>query len=102
MTEISLDTLLAQTDAVAAAIASGDWESATVQELERRQLLQRYLEQESRRHGGLEHLREALTQLHARGNQFVGEVHHHRRRIIRDACTLRKGRDAVREYDAIP
>ncbi len=95
--DISLDALLEQTDAVAAAIAAGDWESATELEIERRGLLQRYLERESSRHGDLEHLR--LTELHARGNQFVGEVHHHRNRIIREACTVKRGRDAVKEYD---
>ena len=100
MTEISLETLIAQTDAVAAAIADGDWESATELEVERRGLLQCYLERESQRHGDLEHLRASLTELQARGNQFAGEVHHHRNRIIREACTVRRGRDAVKEYDS--
>lgn len=99
LADISLDALLEQTDAVAAAIAAGDWESATELEIERRSLLQRYLERESSRHGDLEHLRAALTELHARGNQFVGEVHHHRNRIVREAYTVKRGRDAVKEYD---
>ena len=98
--DISLDRLLEQTDAVAAAIAAGDWDSATELEIERRDLLRRYLERESRRHGDLEHLRASLMELHSRGNQFVGEVHHHRNRIIREACTVKRGRDAVKEYDA--
>ena len=100
LAEISLDALLEQTDAVAAAIAAGDWESATELEIERRGLLRRYLERESRRHGDLEHLRASLTELHSRGNQFVGEVHHHRNRIIREACTVKRGREAVKEYDS--
>ena len=98
---LDLEALIARTDAVAEAISAGDWETATELEVQRRALLERYLEQESRRYGSLEHLRDALTELHARGNQFVGEVHHHRRRIIREACTLKKGREAVKEYDAV-
>ena len=100
MTDISLETLIAQTDAVATAIADGDWEAATGLEVERRSLLQSFLERESQRHGDLEHLRASLAEIHARGNQFVGEVHHHRDRIIREACTVRRGRDAVKEYDS--
>lgn len=99
LTEISLDALIEQTDAVAAAIAAGDWESATQLEIERRGLLRRYLERESLRHGNLEHLRASLSELHARSNQFVGEVHHHRNRIVHEACTVKRGRDAVKEYD---
>ncbi len=98
---LRLDTLIAQTDAVAEAINAGDWESATELELERREFLQRYLQQEALRHGDVEHLRQALTELQARGNQFVGEVHHHRHRVIREACTLKKGRDAVKQYDSV-
>ncbi len=99
---LRLDTLIAQTDAVAEAINAGDWESATKLELERREFLQHYLQQEALRHGDLEHLRQALTELQARGNRFVGEVHHHQHRVIREACTLKKGRDAVKEYDSVP
>ena len=99
--EIDIDRLIAQTDAVAAAIESGEWESATKLEVERRRLLERYLQQESRLHGDLEHLRDALTLLQQRANEFAGAVRHHRERIIREACTVRKGRDAVKEYDSL-
>lgn len=100
LTEASLQALIAQTDAVASAIAKGEWDSATRMEVERRRLLRRFLEREARMRGGLSHVRETLAELQSRGRQFTGEVQHHRDRIIREACTVRKGRDAVKKYDA--
>ncbi len=98
-TDVNLDSLITRTDAVAEAISAGDWQRASQLEVERRQLLERYLEAESRAHGGLEHIRDQLTELVNRNNQFAGEVHHERRRILREASMMKRGRAAAAVYD---
>ena len=98
-TNVNLASLIEHTNAVAEAISTGDWQRASQLEVERRLLLERYLAAESLAHGGLEHLREELTELVDRNNQFLGEVHHRRRQIMREASTVKRGHAAAAEYD---
>ncbi len=98
-TELSLDSLISRTDAVAEAIAAGDWQLASRLEAERRRLMERYVEAECRVSGGLERIRGELAELIDRNNLFLGEVHHQRRQILREASTVKRGRAAATEYD---
>ena len=98
-TEITLDYLVNRTEAVAEAIRSGEWQLASDLEVERRELLKHFVAAEKRSHGGLEHLRQDIETLIICNNQFLGEIHHHRRTILREASTVRRGRDAAAEYD---
>jgi hypothetical protein len=43
-------------------------------------------------------LQAALGELHARNQRMIGEVHHHRRRLQREASTVKTGRAAVVAY----
>ncbi len=95
---VQLSAILALTDQVQAAITDGEWQAAAELEEQRRVLLARYLDQH--RASGLEALSEELTALQTTNNRLIGELHHHRRRLVREATTVRTGRQAVRAYNA--
>ncbi len=95
---IRLADVLALTDRVQAAITAGEWAAATDLELQRRDLLSRYLEQH--RASGVEPPGLDLVALQTTNNRLIGELFHHRRRLVREATTVRTGRHAVRAYGA--
>ena len=92
----TLDHVLALTERVQTAISDGEWAAAAKLEVERRELLARYLEQE--RGDRLDRLAPDLTDLQNTHNQILGELFHHRRRLVREATTVRTGRRAIRAY----
>lgn len=94
----NLQALLELTDAVQVAISDGDWQKAAMLETERRAMLEAYLDRERAVNGGLTHLSEELAGLQSRANRMIGELHHHRRRLEREAGQLARGRRAVRAY----
>ena len=96
--DMTLDLLVSATDAVAESIQAGDWQRASELEIERLELLRRFVRVEMRNHGSLEHLRGELEILIACNNRLLGDVHHHRRQVLREACTVKIGRTAVAEY----
>ena len=95
---VSVTTLLEMTDRVQSAISDGDWQRALELEVERRSLLERFIADEVARYGELEHLRGTLRDFQTRNNQLIGELHHHRRRLLREAATVTTGRKAVDAY----
>ena len=94
-----LQAVLEMTDRVQAAIAAGDWQAARDLEVLRRGLLEQWLA-----HVGLADARvaTALNDLEQRGRHMVGDVQHHRRRVLRDAQTVTTGRAAAAAYGATP
>ena len=95
---VQLDAVLALTERVQSAISAGEWRAAAELEQERRALLARYLDEQ--RDTGLDRLTDALTDLQNTNNRLIGELFHHRRRLVREATTVRSGRQAVRAYRA--
>ena len=92
-----LDTILALTEQVQTAIVEGDWQRAHTLETERRSLLEQFVTEEGPVDEN-EGLRAALTQLQQRNDHMLGEVHHHRRRVLREASMLKAGHDAAGAY----
>ena len=92
-----LDTILDLTEQVQAAINEGDWQRAHALETDRRSLLEEFVAAEGPvdRNNGLQL---ALTQLQQRNQHMLGEVHHHRRRVLREASMLKAGHDAAGAY----
>ena len=95
----TLATILDLTDRVQAAIDAGDWQHACELDVERRVQLERLIAEQGVGEQGSE-LRTALERLLERNQRLVGEVHHHRRRVFRDAETVKTGRSAVNAYAA--
>ena len=93
---MQLDAVITLTERVQAAIADGDWSDAAALEIQRRELLARFLDQQ--RDNGLASLSAELTDLQNTHNRLIGELFHHRRRLVREATTVRTGRRAVRAY----
>lgn len=91
-----LERLLEMTDAVQAAISAGDWQRAAQIESERRALLERYLGLQDEAGGA--HVQQTLARLHEHNNRMIGEVHHHRRRLVHEACLIDRGKRAVKAY----
>lgn len=94
----SLERLLELTDTVQEAINAGDWQNAAVAEVERRAMLEAFLEHERASNGDIAHLSEELAGLQSRSNRLIGELSHHRRRLEQKACELSRGRRAVNAY----
>lgn len=95
--EIDLAYVLAMTEQVEAAISAGDWQHAADLEEQRRGALFALLEQT-----GAEiepSLRDALAGVVARTHRMIGEAHHHRRALLREASMVQIGRKAADEYD---
>ena len=88
--------VLEMTERVQTAITAGEWAQALELETQRRELLARCLDEQ--RGAGLENLVATLTDLQNTHNRLIGELFHHRRRLVREATTVRTGRRAVRAY----
>ncbi|HLF11111.1 MAG TPA: hypothetical protein VJA26_07835 [Gammaproteobacteria bacterium] len=95
----ALAAILELTDLVQAAINDGDWQRAHVLENERRGRLEELVAAQAQAQGdGHDALRATLTGLQQRSQQMIGEVHHHRRRILREASMLKAGHEAAGAY----
>ena len=90
----SFVAILDLTDRVQAAIDGGDWLRAQELETERRAAIERLVAEQA---VGAE-LQAALGELYARNQRMMGEVHHHRRRLEREALTVKTGRAAIAAY----
>jgi hypothetical protein len=91
---VTLAEVLDLTDRVQAAIDAGDWLAAQEAETLRRMALERLIAEQGT--GG--DLTRSLTQLHERNQRMIGEVHHHRRRVLRDAAMVKTGQAAASAY----
>jgi hypothetical protein len=89
--------ILELTEQVQAAIDRGEWPRAQELETERRAALERLVETPSI----ADELRAALTELYARNQRMIGEIEHHRRRIVRDAATVKTGHAAAAAYASL-
>jgi hypothetical protein len=95
---LSIADVLELTDRVQAAIDAGDWQTAQELETQRRAAIERLVAE----HGAGGDMTGALTQLHERNQRLIGEVHHHRRRVLRDASLVRTGQSAASAYADSP
>jgi hypothetical protein len=86
------------TEEVQAAIDAGEWETASRLEARRRRALEILLAAELARGAAPDALRDELEALARRTYRLLGEVHHHRDRVEREAATIVVGRKAAREY----
>ena len=97
----TLTDLNALTDAVHAAISSGDWQEAARLESARREQLAAFLAAESARHGNVRHLGSALAAMQQRNQCLIGEVDHRRRSVVFEAAAVTQGRRAVNAYASV-
>ncbi len=89
-----LNEILALTDAVQQAIDAGEWQRAHDVDVERRALLEALaLEQ-----GDAAALGAALANVQARTYVLIGQVEHHKRRVLREATTVKTAHTAVAAY----
>lgn len=95
----TLTSILELTEAVQSAIDEGDWLRASEIEARRRSMLEAFFAASAARGAGLEPAG-ALEQLRERNQRLIGEVQHHRRRVLRDASMIRTGQIAVDAYGA--
>ena len=95
----TLNSLLELTDEVQAAIDAGEWLRAADLEQRRRASLEAYVA-EIRAGGGTVDADAELGRLYERNQRLIGDVHHHRRRVLRDASIVRTGQAAVGAYGA--
>jgi len=86
--------ILDLTDQVQAAIDGGDWQRAQMLEAERRAAIERLAREDQVG----DKLRAALGDLYARNQRMIGEVHHQRQRMLREAAMVKTGRAAVAAY----
>jgi hypothetical protein len=96
-----LNAILALTDEVQAAIGNGEWETATELDRRRRAALDTLLLDLARDPALTASLQQALTDLQTRTYHLIGEVDHHKRRLVREASMVTTGRRAAREYAAV-
>jgi hypothetical protein len=92
-----LARIIELTDRVHAAIAAGDWAGARDLDIERRMRLEQLLAMQTRRDDTGE-LARVLSDLSSLTNRMIGEVEHHRRRVLREASTIKNGYAAVDSY----
>lgn len=100
MTE-SLQRALELTDSVHEAIQAGDWVRASELEQERRAAVEAYALAQSEGQAEVEAwtgARAALELLRDRSQRMIGEAHHHRRRLLREASTVATQRVAAAAY----
>jgi len=97
----TLGAILDLTDQVQNAIDAGDWQRASDLESQRRAQLETLVAERGIGEPGGE-LRGALEALQQRNQRMLGEAHHHRRRVLREASTLKTGQSAARAYEAAP
>lgn len=93
--------IVALTDDVQAAIADGQWQAATALDRRRREALDALLEGLASQPALTASLQQSLSELQTRTRHMIGEVDHHKRRVIREASTVSTGRRATREYAAV-
>jgi hypothetical protein len=87
------------TERVQAALDAGDWLRAGEIDAERRRRLE-LLVVERAELAGDRAASDALATVQRRTFEMIGQVHHHRRRVLRDAATLRTGQTAADTYGA--
>ena len=97
----TLGAILDLTDQVQSAIDAGDWPRASELEAQRRAQLEAFVAELGVGEPGGE-LRSALEALQLRNQRMLGEAHHHRRRVLREASTLKTGRSAALAYEGAP
>ncbi len=95
---LSVADVLELTDRVQTAIDAGDWQGAQELETQRRAAIEQLVAEQGA--GG--DMAGALAQLHERNQRMIGEVHHHRRRVLRDASLVRTGQSAASAYADSP
>ena len=91
-----LNAILELTDQVQAAIDVGDWQRAQALETERRAALERLVAE----CGMGADLPSALTALEQGNRRLIGLVEHHKRRVLREAATVRTSHAGVSAYEA--
>jgi hypothetical protein len=102
-----LERALALTERVHEAIQAGDWLRASELEQERRAELEALVREMQAARGDSDAARAAvgaaietaLGEIEQRTLHLVGEVHHHRRRVLREAAIVKAGRDAAGAYE---
>lgn len=87
----SLQRALELTENVHEAIQAGDWLRAAELEQERRAAIEAFANAQG--------AAPALQALQERSLHMIGEVHHHRRRVLREAATVQTQRSAVQAYE---
>ena len=97
----TLSGILNLTEQVQSAIDAGDWQRASDLERERRALLEAFVAEQGLGEPAGE-VRSALEALQLRNQRMLGEAHHHRRRVLREASTLKTGQSAARAYEGAP
>src|SRR3954468_16717828 len=97
----TLGVILDLTDQVQSAIDAGDWGRASDLEAQRRAQLEAFVAELGVGEPGGE-VRGALEALQLRNQRLLGEAHHHRRRVLREASTLKTGHSAARAYESLP
>jgi hypothetical protein len=89
-----LDALVELSDRVEAAIGAGNWQRANELEAERRAEIERlvgvYADPADRV--------PVINAAHSRTYHLIGLVEHHRRRVLREATTVRTGHAAAVRY----
>jgi hypothetical protein len=89
-----LEVILSLTDQVQAAIDNGEWQQAHALETERRAALEKLLEGNA---DGSE-VGLALGALDERNQRLIGLVEHHKRRVLREATTVKTGHAGAAAY----
>src|SRR5262245_29536728 len=97
----TLGAVLDLTDQVQSAIDAGDWQRASDLESERRAQLEALVAEQGIGEPGGD-LRGALEALQLRNQRLLGDAHHHRRRVLREAATIKTGQSAARAYESVP
>ena len=93
-----LAAVLELTDQVQEAINAGEWLRARDLDVERHNLLEQLVQAQADKP-------ESHTDLSAiaqRNHHMIGEVHHHRRRVLREASLVKTGYAAAKAYDNAP
>jgi len=96
MDATTLGSILELTDEVQTAIDAGEWQRASELEAERRAQLERLVAE----HGRSAEVVPTLTVLEQRNYQLIGLVEHHKRRVLREAATVKTGHTAAAAYAA--
>ena len=89
-----LNEILTLTDAVQQAIDAGEWQRAHDVDVERRALLEALALQR----GDPAALGAALADVRARTYVLMGQVEHHKRRVLREASTVKTAHAAAAAY----
>jgi hypothetical protein len=97
----TLSSILDLTEQVQNAIDAGDWQQASDLESQRRAQLESFIAERGIGEPGGD-VRTALEALQLRNQRMLGEAHHHRRRVLREASTIKTGQSAARAYESAP